>query len=118
MERRLREKVSIDIMQFGFMPSVTGDAFVCQVCQRRGAREDINIQESMDLGNDGCLDRDGTFYYLGDMLSGGGEVNPVSMMRVWGRFREVSGILTRKDVSLKLRGKVYVTDLCEDCNGL
>ena len=27
----------------------------------------------------------------------------------WGKFRELSGILTRKDVPLKLKEKVYMT---------
>jgi len=37
--------------------------------------EYINIQKNVDLGNDVCLDRDGNFCYLGDMLSGGGGAN-------------------------------------------
>jgi len=44
------------------------------------------------------------------MLSGG--VNSASVSRLHvpcGKFRELSGILTRKDMSLKLKGKVYVT---------
>ena len=27
----------------------------------------------------------------------------------WGKFRELSGILTRKDVLMKIKGKVYLT---------
>ena len=51
------------------------------------------------------------FCYLGDMLDGGGGENSASVARVrcaWGKFRELSGILTRKEVSLRLNGKVYV----------
>jgi len=47
---------------------------------------------------------------LGDMLSGG--VNSASVASVccaWITFRELSGISTKKDVSLKLKGKVYAT---------
>ena len=50
--------------------------------------------------------------YLGDMLNGGGGVNSASVARVrcaWRKFKELSRILTRKEVSLKLKGKLYVT---------
>ena len=33
------------------------------------------------------------------------------------KFRELSGILTRKDVSLKLKGE-GISDMCEECNGI
>ena len=48
----------------------------------------------------------------GDMLNGGGGADSASVARVrcaWRKFKEVSGILTRKEVSLKLKGKVHVT---------
>ena len=45
-------------------------------------------------------------------LNGGGGADSASVTRVrcaWRKFKELSGILTRKGVSLKLKGKVYVT---------
>jgi len=49
--------------------------FVCKVCQRTSDREDINIQESMDQGNDVCPDRVGKCCHVEDLLSGGGGTN-------------------------------------------
>ena len=46
------------------------------------------------------------------MLNGGGGANSASVARArcaWRKFKELSGILTRKEVSLKLKGKLYVT---------
>ena len=47
--------------------STIGDALVCKIYERTDDRKDINITESMDLGNDVCPDRNGKFCYLGDM---------------------------------------------------
>ena len=47
----------------------------------------------------------------GDMLNGGGGVNSASLVQVCctqGMFRELSGILTKKDVLMKLKGKAFV----------
>ena len=60
------------------------------------------------------LDGVGKICYLGNMLGGCGGANSTSVIltRVYcarGMFRELSGILTRMDVSFKLKGKVYVT---------
>ena len=50
------------------------NAFVWKVCKRgQVIREDINIQESMDLRIGVYLDRVGRFCFLGDKLSGGVE---------------------------------------------
>ena len=52
----------------------------------------------------------GKFCYLGDMLNGGGGADFASVVRehcAWRKSKELSGILTRKEVSLKLKGKVY-----------
>jgi len=68
----------------------------------------------MDLGNGVHLDRVGKFCYLRDMISGGGGVNSGSVARLhctWGKLRELSGTLTKKDASLKLKEKVCVTSV-------
>jgi hypothetical protein len=54
-----------------------------------------------------CVDN---FCYLGDMIGSGGSAEDASSMRVkcaWGKFRELSPILTARSASLKLKGKVY-----------
>ena len=56
-----------------------------------------------------CVDK---FCYLGDMIGSGGGAEDASSMRVkcaWGKFRELSPILTARRASLKLKGKVYRT---------
>ena len=61
------------------------------------------------------MDRVVKFCYLTDMLSGGsGRVNSPSLTKVcysWGKFIDLSKILTRNDLSLKLKEKMYVTFL-------
>ena len=56
-----------------------------------------------------CVDR---FCYLEDMIGSGGGAEEASWMRVkcaWGKFRELTPILTARRASLKLKGKVYRT---------
>ena len=53
-----------------------------------------------------CVDK---FCYLGDMISSGGGAEEASRMiveRAWGKFRELSPILTARRTSLKLKEKV------------
>ncbi|XP_065319783.1 uncharacterized protein LOC135927603 [Gordionus sp. m RMFG-2023] len=66
----------------------------------------------MDIGNGLTLEKVGKFCYLGDMLNADGGVDSAVVARVsqaWKKFREMSSILTNKKVSLKLKGKVYVS---------
>ena len=85
---------------------------MCKMCEREGDEEDRNVEESLDLGNGVHLENVGKFCYLGDMLNEGGGANSASVARAlcaWRKFKELSGILTRKEVSLELKGKLYVT---------
>ena len=53
------------------------------------------------------------FCYLGDMLCAGGGAEEASRTRVrsaWGQFNELAPVLTKRGVSLKLKGKIY--DAC------
>ena len=64
------------------------------------------MEESLDLGNGVHLENLEKFCYLGDMLNGGGRTNSASVARARcarRKFNELTGILTRKKVSLKLR---------------
>ena len=77
---------------------------------RAGDGEDISTNRKAWIWEMVCLDRVEQFCYLGDMLSRG--TKSVSVVRACcarGIFREPSGILTKKIVSLKLMEKVYVT---------
>jgi len=50
-----------------------------------------------------------TFCYLGDMLSVNGDANAAVEARVhkgWNKFRQLVSLLTNKDVSLLMRGKL------------
>ena len=83
--------------------------FECQVCIE-GDADGENVE--LDLGN-GVKFRDvKAFCYLGDMLNGEGGADSASVTRVrcaWNKFRELGGMLTRKEMSLKLKGKLYAT---------
>ena len=57
----------------------------------------------MDLRNGVCPDRVGKLFYLKGMVTGNGGANLASVTIVhceWGKMKELSEILTRKDVSL------------------
>jgi len=50
------------------------------------------------------------FCYLGDMLSVNGNADAVVENRIrigWNKFRQLVPLLTNKDISLKVRGKLY-----------
>ena len=81
--------------------------FKCKVCL--GLVVDSGIVE-FDLGDGTKFACVKTFCYLGDMLNGEGGADSAGVARVrcaWKKFRELSCMLTRKNVSLKLKGKVY-----------
>ena len=63
-----------------------------------GVGWNFDIQEHLDLGNDVCMDGVGKLWYLG---------------KVW----SCQGVLTKKDVSLKLKWKA-VCEVCEKCNSV
>ena len=53
------------------------------------------------------------FCYLGDMLCAGGEQRKLLGLecgQLWGKFNELAPVLTKRGVSLKLKGKIY--DAC------
>ena len=50
------------------------------------------------------------FYYLGDMLSVDGDADAALQVRIrigWNKFRQLVLLLTNKDVSLIIRGRLY-----------
>ena len=85
--------------------------FVCKVCESVDVNgESGDVDEGIDLGDGVCIENVGKFCYLGDMLNGNGGADSASVARVrcaWRKFKELSGILTKKGVSSKMKGKVY-----------
>ena len=84
--------------------------FQCTNCSQGLVAETISQKLcSIKLNGDSleCVDK---FCYLGDMIGSGGAAEDASSMRVkcaWGKFRELSSILTARRALLKLKGKVY-----------
>jgi len=69
----------------------------------------------MDIGDGASLELVDTFYYLGDMLSVDGNADVAVEPRVhkgWNKFRQLVPVLTNKDVSLLMRGKLYTRCVC------
>jgi hypothetical protein len=77
--------------------------FVCSTCSGGGLSSAPEKKE-LCLG-DRKLECVSKFCYLGDMIAGSGGAEEASIARVrcaWAKFRELSGILTRRGASLKL----------------
>ena len=84
-------------------------SYVCRVCEGR-YRHAVNQQESIRVGDDEYIEAVSKFCYLGDMLNGGGVSVSASQAKIrcgWRKFRELRGLLTKRDVTLKLKGKIY-----------
>jgi hypothetical protein len=83
--------------------------FECKVCAE-GDKDERIVELVL---NDGVkFGEVKVFCYLGDMLNGEGGADSASVARVrsaWKKFRELGGMLTRKEMSLKLKGMVYAT---------
>ena len=64
----------------------------------------------MDIGASAKLELVDKFCYLGDMLSVDGDVDAAVEARIrigWNKFRQLVPLLTNKDVSLIMRGRLY-----------
>jgi hypothetical protein len=64
----------------------------------------------VSLGVAGSLECVEKLCYLGDMIGcGGGAADAVRMTvkGAWGKFRELSPVLTIRGMSLKMKGKIY-----------
>jgi len=84
------------------------DGFLCSRCvEGAGDEEGKKEIEIEDVGKLECVNK---FCYLGDMIGAGGGAEEASRARVrcaWGKFRELSPILTSRGASLKVKGKLY-----------
>jgi len=64
----------------------------------------------VDIGASGKLELVDKFYYPGDMLSVDGDADAAVVARIrigWNKFRQLVPLLTNKDVSLIMRGRLY-----------
>jgi len=65
---------------------------------------------SVDIGASTKLELVDKFCYLGDMLSVDGDADAAVEVRIqigWNKFRQLVPLLTNKDVSLIMRGRLY-----------
>jgi len=65
---------------------------------------------SVDIGGDTNLELVDKFCYLGNMLSVDGDADAAVVTRIrigWNKFRQLVPLLTNKDISLIMRGRLY-----------
>jgi len=65
---------------------------------------------NVDIGGDANLELVDKFCYLGDMLSVDGHADATVETRIrigWNKFRQLVPLLTNKDISLTVRGRLY-----------
>jgi len=65
---------------------------------------------SVDIGASAKLESVDKFCYLGDMLSVDGDADAAVEARIrigWNKFRQLVPLLTNKDISLIMRGRLY-----------
>ena len=96
--------------------SKAGQDFVCKSCKgTQHSQSDLNkvtpkVPVVLDLGSGDVLEKVQHFCYLGDTIgsSGGSEHAVLARIRsAWNRFRQLVGVLAARDISLKLRGRLY-----------
>ena len=83
--------------------------FRCKTCESGGSLVQTGEGRVRNFGV-GKLEQVNKFCYLGDMIGEGGGAEEASRTRgrcAWGKFTELAPILTRRGVSLKLKGKIY-----------
>ena len=65
---------------------------------------------SVDIGDNANLELVDKFCYLGDMLSVDGDADAAVETRIqigWNKFKQLVPLLTNKDISLTVRGRLY-----------
>ena len=85
--------------------------FKCQRCQGLAPAIDKGDMLNVVVDNE-SIEVVGSFCYLGDMITSGGgcsEATVVCCRAAWKKFKELLPLLTSKSISLRNRGKVFVT---------
>ena len=87
------------------------DSFRCRKCLGQVQDDSYEIEKVKDVtvGADRieAVDR---FCYLGDMIDGKGDADAAVTARIrsgWKKFRDMSGVLCRKGMSLRMKGELY-----------
>lgn len=87
--------------------------FICSRCVSGSNFEQSGLKEErFKVDEELSLEKVDRFCYLGELLSCNGDVDTAVTARMrgaWNKFRELSPILTAKKVSLKVKGKIYVS---------
>ena len=81
------------------------------MCERGDNGDGVDLEDGLNLENGERLERVGKFCYLGDVINESGGSNSATVARIrcaWGKFRELDGLLFKKYVSLRLKGRIYV----------
>ena len=84
-------------------------SFICRGCMNPVTGTG---RTSVDIGGDANLELVDKFCYLDDMLSVGGDadVDVETRIRIgWNKFRQLVPLLTNKDISLTVRGRLYLS---------
>ena len=95
------------------------EVFNCKTCVK-GAQGSIKTEAGcVELDDGSKFELVDKFCYLDAMLCAGGGAEDASRTRVrsaWGKFNELTPVLTKRGVSLKLKGKIY--DACVQSVGI
>ena len=92
--------------------SKVAKSFICRGCLNPVTSAG---RTSVDIGVGAKLELVDKFCYLGDMLSVDGDADAAVEARIrigWNKFRQLVLLLTNKDVSLILRGRLYSSCVC------
>jgi len=85
--------------------SEVAKSFICRGCLNPVTSAG---RTSVDIGASAKLELMDKFCYLGDMLSVDGDADATVEARIgWNKFRQLVPLLTNKDVSLIMRGRLY-----------
>jgi len=90
----------------GSMYKVT-KSFICRGCVNPVTGTGCTC---VDIGGDANLEFVDKFCYLGDMLSVDGDADAAVETRIrtgWNKFRQLVPLLTNKDMSLTVKGRLY-----------
>jgi len=82
-------------------------SFICRGCVNPVTGTGCTI---VDIGGDANLELVDKFCYVGDMLSVDGDADAAVETRIqigWNKFRQLVPLLTNKDISLTVRGRLY-----------
>jgi hypothetical protein len=84
--------------------------FHCKSCVSGNQSLQMVDHKEIDMGEDGKLEMVEQFCYLGDMIGAGGGSEEAVRCRTrcaWGKFNELAPMLTKRGLSLKMKGNLY-----------